>query len=83
MGAAYVNEGAEKILLSRKGVSLLPVGVTKLDGLFRKGDIIEVRSENKWRLGFGIAQYGVEEAQAVLGKKGARALIHCDYLFIG
>ena len=82
-GSAYVNEGAEKILLTQKSCSLLPVGVTKIEGNFKKGDIIEVKGVTGNRLGFGIAQYGAKDAQDFMGKKGAKELIHCDYLLIG
>jgi glutamate 5-kinase len=82
-GAAYVNSGAEEILLTKKAVSLLPVGVTRIEGSFKKGDVIEVRGDGGKKLGFGVAQYDSAAAKDVLGKKGARALIHCDYLFIG
>ncbi len=84
VGIAYVNLGAEEILLSKKkSISLLPVGVTHVEGTFKKGDIIEIRGENGKKLGFGIAQYGADEAIQLVGKKGARALVHYDYMFIG
>lgn len=82
-GAAYVNEGAEEILLSQKPISILPIGITKVTGTFEKGDVVEVRSKNGKRLGFGIAQYGSDKAAEAIGKKGGRPLIHRDYLFIG
>jgi len=82
-GVAYVNRGAEEILLTKKAVSLLPIGVTKIDGSFRKGDVIEVRGESGKKLGFGISQCDSVVAKEAVGKKGARPLIHCDYLFIG
>ncbi len=82
-GVAYVNPGAEEILTSKKAVSLLPVGITKIEGSFKKGDVIEVRGESGTKLGFGIAQYDSMAAKDALGKKGERALIHYDYLFIG
>jgi glutamate 5-kinase len=82
-GAVYVNKGAEEVLLSDRSASLLPVGVVRVEGAFRKGDAVEILTEAGKRLGFGIAQYGIEKARELVGKKGARALIHCDYLFIG
>ena len=82
LGAAYVDVGAEKVLLSKKSVSLLPVGVTKIEGEFKKGDTIEIRNESGKKIGFGVAQYGAETAAPLLGKKGARALIHYNYLVI-
>lgn len=82
-GAAYVNKGAEEVLLSDKTASLLPVGIVRVEGAFKKGDTIEILNEKGTKLGYGIAQYGIEKARELVGKKGARALVHCDYLFIG
>ena len=80
VGAAYVDEGAAKILVSKQSVSLLPVGITRVEGDFKKGDTIEVRNASGKKLGFGVAQYDVKTALTLLGKKGARALIHYNYL---
>ncbi len=82
-GAVYVDNRAEDILLSKKFVSLLPVGVVKVEGQFKKGDTIEIRNESGKKLGFGVAQYDAEKAKELRGRKGGRALIHYDYMFIG
>ena len=34
------------------------------------------------KIGYGIAQHGSDDALEAMGKKGAKELIHCDYLFI-
>lgn len=81
-GFVYVNQGAKDALCSKKSVSLLPVGVTKIEGNFKKGDAVEIRGENGHRIGFGITQYDAKEADEVKGKKSVRALIHYDYLLI-
>jgi glutamate 5-kinase len=82
-GTVYVDAGAEKILLSKGSQSLLPVGVTKVEGVFKKGDTIDIKNEAGKRLGSGVAQYGADEAKDLIGKKGGKALVHYDYLFIG
>jgi len=81
-GAVYVNKCAEEILLSKKVVSLLLVGITKVEGKFEKGDVIEIRNEAKKKLGFGIAQYNSNKTIESLGKKKVRALIHYNYMFL-
>ena len=81
-GSAYVDNGAEKILLSKKSASLLPVGIKKIEGNFKKGDTIEIRNEEGKKLGYGVAQYDAETASALLGKKGAQPLVHYNYLVI-
>ncbi|MES2135270.1 MAG: glutamate 5-kinase [Patescibacteria group bacterium] len=82
-GAVYVDERAEEVLMSGEFASLLPVGITKVEGDFKKGDVIEIRNRAKKKIGAGIAQYDAVSATEFLGKKGGRALVHYDYLFIG
>jgi len=81
-GVVYVNKCAEDILLSKKVASLLPVGVVMVKGEFEKGDVIEIRNEEKKKLGFGITQYDSKKATDSIGKKRVRALIHYDYIFL-
>ena len=82
-GAVYVDTCAEDILRSKKSVSLLPVGITKVEGAFKKGDVIEIRAEKGTKLGFGIAEYDAGKAAELKGKKGGKELIHYDHLLIG
>ncbi len=82
-GTVYINDGAAAALCSTEKVSsLLPVGVTKIEGTFQKGDIIKIVSEKGVLLGMGLAQYDADKATAYIGKKGKKALIHYDYLVI-
>ncbi len=83
-GEIYINRCLEKQLTSKTEIrSLLPIGITKVSGSFLKGDIIIINNEKGKNLGLGIAKYSSEEAKKLAGKKGGRALIHYDYLFIG
>ena len=43
-GTIVVNEGAKKAVL--EGSSLLPVGVTKVVGIFNEGDVVSLENEN-------------------------------------
>jgi len=83
-GIVYINKGAEEVLCSPEKVSsLLPVGIVKIEGDFKKGDIIQIVNEKGKAIGLGIAQYGVDKAKDNLGKKNKKELVHYDYLFIG
>jgi glutamate 5-kinase len=82
-GSVVVNKGAEEILLSGASKSLLPVGVIALQGDFKKGDVIRIEGADGNKIGAGIAQYDAKAAEEAMGKKGGRALVHYDYLFIG
>lgn len=81
-GTVVVNARAAEILLSPEAVSLLPVGIVKVEGDFATGDVVSICRENGEKLGLGKAQYSAERARAVLGKKGQKPLIHYDYLYI-
>lgn len=80
-GVVTINEGAEKIL-KEKIASLLPVGITKIEGKFQKGDMLRIQNALGESIGYGIATYGSATATKWVGEKGKKALIHYDYLFL-
>jgi glutamate 5-kinase len=81
-GTVLIDTGAEKALLSSKPTSLLPVGVIKIEGDFKKGDLLRICNKNGKQLGVGRAQYNAETAQKSMTKKNEKALVHYDYLFL-
>ncbi|PHN04096.1 glutamate 5-kinase [Flavilitoribacter nigricans] len=82
-GKVRINAGAEEALRSPDRVtSLLPVGIEAVMGTFEKGDIIHILNEKEEIIGWGIAQYDYEKARSNVGKKGKKALVHYDYLYI-
>ncbi|MBC7887032.1 MAG: glutamate 5-kinase [Ferruginibacter sp.] len=81
-GIVYIDEGAEKALQSAKPTSLLPVGIVKIEGSFKKGDIIKITDNSGRQLGVGKAQYNSEQAMELMRKKNEKALVHYDYLFL-
>lgn len=82
-GSVVVNAGAAAALRDRSRLaSLLPVGIESVDGVFDKGDVIEIRDAEGRVLGCGRARYGHEEAQALQGRRGQKPLIHYDYLYL-
>ena len=82
-GVVIVNVCARDILSSKeKSVSLLPVGVVKIDGDFVKGDVVRIKDELGKDVGLGIAQYAAGPARDAMGKKNQKALVHCDYLYL-
>jgi len=66
-GQLTVDEGAARVL-RESGSSLLPVGITAVDGSFEVGDAVEVAA-NGAVLGKGIVDYSVGELSQVLGLK--------------
>lgn len=86
-GQVFVDAGAEKALLT--GKSLLPAGVTRIDGSFDRGDAVIIRSSDGRELGRGLAAYAAADARRIMGKhssaisailgfEGRDTLIHRD-----
>ena len=66
-GKLFIDAGARKALIEN-GTSLLPVGVTKIAGNFKRGDAVEIIFEDE-ALAQGIVNYSSQNAQQVLGKQ--------------
>jgi glutamate 5-kinase len=66
-GRLTVDDGAARVL-RESGSSLLPVGITAVDGSFEAGDAVEVAA-NGSVLGKGITDYSADELSRVLGLK--------------
>jgi glutamate 5-kinase len=86
-GSIEIDAGAEKALLS--GKSLLPAGVTKVEGAFERGDAVIIRAADGRELGRGLVAYARADAARIIGKKskeivailgyeGRAALVHRD-----
>jgi glutamate 5-kinase len=88
-GSLIVDAGALKAL--RGGKSLLPAGVTAVQGAFHRGDAVTIRSADGTEIGRGLAAYEADEARRIIGHKsreietilgyrGREELIHRDDL---
>ncbi len=81
-GELHINQGATEALLSARGASLLPVGVTAIKGDFEKDDIVKVIAPSGEMIAVGKVGCDSESARQVIGESGARPLVHSDYLYI-
>ncbi|HBH26134.1 MAG TPA: glutamate 5-kinase [Rhodospirillaceae bacterium] len=68
-GTLTVDAGAVSALA--KGGSLLPIGVTKVQGHFRRGDAVAIAAPDGARLGMGLTAYSDAEARALAGRRSA------------
>lgn len=66
-GAVVVDAGAATKLLA-EGKSLLPIGMTAVEGEFSRGDVIAVRDERGTEIARGLANYASAEARLLCRK---------------
>src|SRR4051812_36666910 len=89
-GRLVVDDGAASALRER-GTSLLPVGITSVEGEFEAGDAIEVTANTRL-IGKGIVNYSAAELRRVIGLKtpdvrellprAADEAVHRDYFVL-
>src|SRR5271156_5869266 len=91
-GILTIDAGAVAAL--RRGNSLLPVGVVRIDGQFARGDAVIVRGPDGAEIGRGLVAYDAGDAEKVkgrpssdimllLGIEGRAEMIHRDDLALG
>jgi glutamate 5-kinase len=91
-GAVTVDDGAVAKLRD-EGKSLLPIGVTEVEGDFHRGDVIAVRTRQGVEIARGLANYASGEARLIarkpssqiaglLGFANEAELIHRDNLVL-
>jgi len=81
-GEIHINQGAFEAMQQPKAVSLLPVGVVRIDGEFEKDDIVKIFNPDGVQIGVGRISADSEKARTLIGLQGAKPLIHYDYLFL-
>ena len=91
-GALVIDAGAVRAL--RSGKSLLPAGVTKVEGAFGRGDAVVVRGPDGAEIGRGLIAFDADDADkikgrssadvpAIVGFTGRSEMIHRDDLVLG
>ena len=91
-GAVAVDQGAA-LKLMQEGKSLLPIGMTAVEGEFSRGDVIAIRDPSGVEIARGLANYGYAEArllcrkpssefEALLGYAAEPEMVHRDNLVL-
>jgi glutamate 5-kinase len=68
-GALLVDDGAVRALSA--GKSLLPAGVTAIEGEFKRGDVVDVKDRAGRLLARGLVAYAADDARRIAGRKSA------------
>ena len=69
-GSVTVDAGAV-VKVRDEGKSLLPIGMTSVQGEFSRGDVIAVRDDKGLEIARGLANYTSAEARLICGKSSA------------
>jgi len=77
-GAVTVDSGAAAALGC--GKSLLPAGVTRVEGHFERGDAVLIKNGAGLEIGRGLSAYGHAEAAAIIGRKSSEIANILGYL---
>lgn len=91
-GQVHIDAGAERALAA--GKSLLPAGVTRVEGTFDRGDAVIIRAFDGREIGRGLVAYGKADAERIaglrssdieakLGFAGRTELVHRDDMALG
>ncbi|MFN3699088.1 MAG: PUA domain-containing protein, partial [Dictyoglomus sp.] len=91
-GRIFIDDGAKEALL-KKGKSLLPVGILKVEGEFYKGDTVSICDKFGKEIGRGITNYdsldlekiigrNSDEVKAILGENSYEEVIHRNNLAV-
>ena len=91
-GTLTIDAGAAAAL--RRGKSLLPAGVVRVDGHFGRGDAVLIRGPDGAEIGRGLVAYDAENAakivrksssdiKLILGIDGRSEMVHRDDLVLG
>lgn len=77
-----VNDGAKEALFSTKATSLLPIGVIKIKGTFKKGDVINIVDRKNKSIGLGKVSCNSDKANEIIGEHDHFPLVHYNYLIL-
>src|SRR5207237_1275420 len=72
-GTLTIDAGAVSAL--RRGNSLLPVGIIKVEGAFARGDAVIVRGPDGHEIGRGLVAYDARDAERIRGKSSSDILL--------
>lgn len=81
-GGLHINLSATERVFSDKAVSILPIGITAIEGEFEKDDIVRIIDFEGNPIGVGKANCDSDQAREAMGKHGKKPVVHYDYLYI-
>jgi glutamate 5-kinase len=91
-GTLVIDAGA--VVALRRGKSLLPAGIVRVEGAFARGDAVIIRGPDGAEIGRGLSAYDADDAEkirgrssadiaSILGFSGRTEMVHRDDLVVG
>nr|WP_229794200.1 glutamate 5-kinase [Arenicella chitinivorans] len=91
-GTLMVDEGAARVL-REQGKSLLPIGVTAIEGAFKRGELVSCVDPAGKEVARGLVNYHAQEASKIIGRPseqitallgygGADEIVHRDNMVV-
>ena len=81
-GEIHLDSEATRTLLDGKIASILPVGITHIEGEFDKDDIVRITGADGTHIGIGRVSCDARTARDECGCKDRKPIVHYDFLFI-
>ncbi|QFY88734.1 glutamate 5-kinase [Magnetovirga frankeli] len=78
-GRLILDAGAVQVL-RQSGKSLLPVGVLRVEGSFRRGEVVACLDENGREVARGLVNYSAEEAERIKRQPSSRIAERLGYV---
>ena len=66
-GKLYLDSGASRAI-EKSGVSLLSVGVNRVEGNFQRGEVVSCISDDGREIARGLVNYDAKESQQIMGR---------------
>ena len=79
IGTLVIDNGALEAL--KKGRSLLPAGIIRVNGNFLRGDVISILTNDNDKIGVGLAGYSSNDANKIKGHKSNEIAKILNYSF--
>lgn len=79
-GALWIDAGAARVLCEG-GASLLPVGITRAEGAFERGETVAIFSPEGDALAHGVTNYSADDLRRLCGQKSARIIEILGYSY--
>jgi glutamate 5-kinase len=80
-GSITIDDGGANAII-KKNASILPVGITNVNGNFAKKDLVDIKDLKGNKLARGISRFDSENLRKIKGTKNQPEAIHKNDLFI-